>query len=104
MLFGRWGFYSASDLSLNQCCLSSSPSLAMIPMRTQCLVSSFFIAYQIPEDFEMSHVGSSEVVVGGVFLRLLIKQPNWSLRKPKEFLVAILVSPVLTVCILHTDG
>ena len=38
------------------------------------------------------HAGSNEVVIGGVFLRLLIKQPNWALRKPKEFLVAVLVS------------
>ena len=33
---------------------------------------------------------SGEVVVGGVFLRLLIKQPNWAFRKPREFLVAIM--------------
>ena len=46
---------------------------------------------KIPEEFEMMHAGSNEVVIGGVFLRLLIKQPNWSLRKPKEFLVAVLV-------------
>ncbi len=39
----------------------------------------------------MMHAGSNEVVIGGVFLRLLIKQPNWALRKPKEFLVAVLV-------------
>lgn len=31
-----------------------------------------------------------EVVVGGVYLRLFIQQPNWVLRKPKEFLIAIL--------------
>ena len=37
------------------------------------------------------HAGHGEVVVGGVFLRLLIKQPNWALRKPKDFLVAMLV-------------
>ena len=31
-----------------------------------------------------------EVVVGGVFLRLFINQPTWVLRKPKEFLIALL--------------
>lgn len=31
-----------------------------------------------------------EVVVGGVFLRLFIAQPTWVLRKPKEFLIALL--------------
>ena len=30
------------------------------------------------------------MVVGGVYLRLFIQQPNWVLRKPKEFLIAIL--------------
>jgi DnaJ family protein C protein 13 len=30
-----------------------------------------------------------EVVVGGVFLRLLVKQPNWVFRKPKDFVVAL---------------
>ena len=29
--------------------------------------------------------------MGGVFLRLLVKQPNWSFRKPKEFLTALTV-------------
>lgn len=33
---------------------------------------------------------AGEVVVGGVFLRLLVKQPNWPFRKPKEFLVAMM--------------
>ena len=31
-----------------------------------------------------------EVSVGGVFLRLFIAQPTWVLRKPKEFLIALL--------------
>ena len=31
-----------------------------------------------------------EVTVGGVFLRLFISQPTWVLRKPKEFLIALL--------------
>ena len=31
-----------------------------------------------------------EVTVGGVFLRLFIAQPTWVLRKPKEFLIALL--------------
>jgi hypothetical protein len=39
----------------------------------------------------MMHAGSHEVMIGGVYLRLLIKQPNWTLRKPKEFIVSVLV-------------
>lgn len=46
--------------------------------------------WRLPEEFEMMHAGSNEIMIGGVFLRLLIKQPNWVLRKPKEFLVAIM--------------
>lgn len=49
------------------------------------------INWKLPEDFEVvfSQI-RGEVEVGGVFLRLFIAQPNWVLRKPKEFLIAIL--------------
>ena len=46
---------------------------------------------QLPEDFEVVYSQvQGEVVVGGVFLRLFIAQPTWVLRKPKEFLIALL--------------
>jgi len=31
-----------------------------------------------------------ELSVGGVFLRIFIAQPAWVLRKPREFLIALL--------------
>lgn len=31
-----------------------------------------------------------EIVVGGVFLRLFIANPGWTLRKPKEFLAELM--------------
>jgi DnaJ family protein C protein 13 len=46
------------------------------------------VTWSLPADFEVvyENVGD-DVVVGGVFLSLLIKQPGWVFRKPKEFLV-----------------
>lgn len=43
--------------------------------------------WSLPHDFEVVYetVGD-DIVVGGVFLGLLIKQPNWVFRKPKDFL------------------
>lgn len=32
---------------------------------------------------------SQEFCVGGIFLRLFLKQPNWGLRNPKDFLTAL---------------
>lgn len=49
------------------------------------------VTWRLPDDFAVVYEElAGEVVVGGVFLRLLIKQPTWSFRRPKEFLVAIL--------------
>ena len=46
---------------------------------------------QLPEDFQVVYTQvQGEVAVGGVFLRLFISQPTWVLRKPKEFLIALL--------------
>lgn len=46
---------------------------------------------QLPEDFAVVYTQvQGEVTVGGVFLRLFIAQPTWVLRKPKEFLIALL--------------
>ncbi|EDQ93103.1 uncharacterized protein MONBRDRAFT_17362 [Monosiga brevicollis MX1] len=45
----------------------------------------------MPPDFEVAYEKlQGEVVVGGVFLRLLEKQPTWSFRKPKEFSKAMM--------------
>ena len=45
--------------------------------------------WSLPGDFEVvyENVGD-ELVVGGVFISLLEKQPNWVFRKPKDFLVS----------------
>jgi len=45
--------------------------------------------WSLPANFEVvyENVGD-ELVVGGVFMHLLIKQTGWVFRKPKEFLVA----------------
>eukprot|EP00039_Didymoeca_costata_P023981 m.8876 g.8876 ORF g.8876 m.8876 type:complete len:2271 (-) comp3968_c0_seq1:482-7294(-) len=49
------------------------------------------ITWSLPNSFEVvyENVGD-ELVVGGVFMHLLLKQPNWVFRKPKDFLVAAL--------------
>lgn len=47
--------------------------------------------WKLPEDFAVVYTQvQGEVTVGGVFLRLFIAQPTWVLRKPKEFLIALL--------------
>eukprot|EP00055_Hartaetosiga_balthica_P006980 m.23293 g.23293 ORF g.23293 m.23293 type:complete len:2228 (-) comp5537_c0_seq1:183-6866(-) len=47
--------------------------------------------WQLPIDYEIVYECiHGEVVVGGVFLRLLIAQPHWALRKPQEFIVALM--------------
>ncbi|XP_069765063.1 dnaJ homolog subfamily C member 13 isoform X1 [Narcine bancroftii] len=49
------------------------------------------VNWKLPEDFTVVYgeVGD-ELSVGGVFLRIFIAQPGWVLRKPREFLVALL--------------
>jgi DnaJ family protein C protein 13 len=49
------------------------------------------VTWSLPHDFEVvyENVGD-DLVVGGVFLSLLIKQPGWVFRKPKDFLIAIM--------------
>lgn len=37
-----------------------------------------------------SFVAPNEFVVGGVYLRIFIANPAWTLRKPKEFLSELL--------------
>lgn len=42
------------------------------------------VVWKFPEDISLSST-SGEVVVGGVYLRLLVSNPTWVLRKPKTF-------------------
>ncbi|XP_050693549.1 dnaJ homolog subfamily C member 13-like isoform X4 [Eriocheir sinensis] len=42
------------------------------------------VVWKFPEDVSLSST-SGEVVVGGVYLRLLVSNPTWVLRKPKTF-------------------
>lgn len=55
--------------------------------------------WSLPADFEVvyENVGD-EVVVGGVFLGLLVKQPAWVFRKPKDFLVGIMEKYLQILC------
>ena len=56
-------------------------------------IKNFNICFniQLSEDYNVVYGDvEGEVTVGGVFLRLFISQPSWVLRKPREFMVAIL--------------
>lgn len=47
--------------------------------------------WKLNEDFNIAYSeGQDELSVGGVFLRIFISQPAWVLRKPREFLIALL--------------
>nr|CAB3238835.1 dnaJ homolog subfamily C member 13 [Phallusia mammillata] len=48
--------------------------------------------WSLPPDLEplFSSQDSTEIMVGGVFLRLFVAQPGWVLRNPKDFTVAIM--------------
>jgi len=61
--------------------------LKMELYQSQCEDPS--MKWSLPANFEVvyENVGD-ELVVGGVFMHLLIKQTGWVFRKPKEFLVA----------------
>ena len=51
----------------------------------------FFLYLKLPEDFAVVFgEAEGELAVGGVFLRIFIAQPAWVLRKPREFLTALL--------------
>eukprot|EP00795_Rhopilema_esculentum_P013369 gene13369-4225_t len=50
-----------------------------------------YVTWKLPDDFSITYDDvEGELVVGGVFLRLFIAQPNWVLRKPKDFMVSIM--------------
>jgi len=45
----------------------------------------------IPEDYRVQYEDiKDELEVGGVYIRLFLKQPSWQLRNPKQFLEALL--------------
>ncbi|KAM8967651.1 dnaJ homolog subfamily C member 13 isoform 1-T1 [Pelodytes ibericus] len=49
------------------------------------------VNWKLSDDFTVSFgEAQDELSVGGVFLRIFIAQPAWVLRKPREFLVALL--------------
>lgn len=49
------------------------------------------IIWKLPDHFTVAYSEiEGEIEVGGVYLRLFINQPSWVLRRPKEFLIAIL--------------
>lgn len=51
----------------------------------------FLLSLKLPEDFAVVFgEAEGELAVGGVFLRIFIAQPAWVLRKPREFLIALL--------------
>lgn len=49
------------------------------------------VSWRMPENNGIGNIADpSEVIVGGVYLRLFIAQPGWTLRKPKQFLSELL--------------
>jgi len=46
--------------------------------------------WDLPPNFEVVYTTiPGEVIVGGVYLKLFIKQPGWGLRNPKQFVVSL---------------
>lgn len=43
-----------------------------------------------PDDKTVSTICPNEVVVAGVYLRLFVANPGWSVRRPKEFLTELM--------------
>lgn len=49
------------------------------------------VLWKMPDTNGLTSVANpNEVVVGGVYLRIFIANPAWTLRKPKEFLSELL--------------
>jgi DnaJ family protein C protein 13 len=44
--------------------------------------------WKMPEDISTERV--EDIQVGGVYLALFLKQPGWAVRKPRDFLIALL--------------
>ncbi|EFA79862.1 DnaJ like protein [Heterostelium album PN500] len=46
--------------------------------------------WKIAEDFSISYeMGDNELFIGGVYISLFLKQPGWSLRNPRKFLLEV---------------
>ncbi|XP_053322304.1 dnaJ homolog subfamily C member 13 [Spea bombifrons] len=49
------------------------------------------VNWKLRDDFTVAFgEGQGELAIGGVFLRIFIAQPAWVLRKPRDFLIALL--------------
>ena len=53
-----------------------------------CLKEDINTYWKMPDDISTPSI--DDLQVGGVYLALFMKQPNWSVRKPRDFLMAIL--------------
>ncbi|KAF2075665.1 hypothetical protein CYY_003038 [Polysphondylium violaceum] len=49
------------------------------------------VQWKLPsEDFTITYgVGGDELIIGGVYISLFLKQPGWSLRNPRKFLLEV---------------
>ncbi|XP_065888581.1 dnaJ homolog subfamily C member 13-like [Dysidea avara] len=81
----------AETMTNKYVCLSVCPLLCFVCVHIQ-VKEDPSLSWKLPDDFTVPSPSQveGEVEVGGVYLRLFIQQPSWVLRKPKEFLVAIL--------------
>ncbi|XP_062518532.1 LOW QUALITY PROTEIN: dnaJ homolog subfamily C member 13-like [Corticium candelabrum] len=47
--------------------------------------------WKLPHDFLVVYADvEGQIIIGGVILKLFIQQPSWALRRPKEFVVALM--------------
>ncbi|XP_064489524.1 dnaJ homolog subfamily C member 13-like [Ornithodoros turicata] len=56
--------------------------------------------WKLPPDFNMNEMDNSELVIGGVYIRLFVQNPAWSLRRPQDFLSECLYN----ICSLMTKS
>lgn len=54
--------------------------------------------WKLPQDFNINEFDKSELVVAGVYVRLFVQNPAWSLRRPQDFLSECLYN----ICALIT--
>lgn len=54
--------------------------------------------FKLPDEGVLPPDITSEVVVGGVYLRLFIQNPGWNVRRPKEFLNELFDSCLSLMC------
>ncbi|EGC29101.1 hypothetical protein DICPUDRAFT_159366 [Dictyostelium purpureum] len=53
---------------------------------------SFNVQWKLPsDDFQVIYSldGENELIIGGVYISLFLKQPGWSLRNPRKFLLEV---------------